>query len=442
MTLRWPALLLVALIALTGVVGAWLGYPFDRVWRWLAAVWLLLMVFERFASNRVAISLDLEELGPCYLGRSCQWQLRLINNHGQRLHFRFRAMPPMAFAGELASRVHRLDPQESSQIVVEQTARQLGAHTWPDQPVEVRGPFGMANWIRWLPLTSAVEANSEQSVVSVVEPDVLESARERVAMERSGARAVALRSMGGSEFRSLRSYAPGDPPSAINWKASAKTSRLIVRETETDQQLTLHFMIDCGVRSSLQVGALDTLSHAVNLAARMGEYANVAGDQFGLMGFAQEPLVQLPAGRGATHYRRFRKALGDLSPADAESNPLAAMMATRHLLSQRALVLLVTNLDDPDAAGQLLQATLMLRPQHLPMIVSIEDHAVKDLAVQSAGKSDELYLSLAAQEYQRVTQRTVAQLERMGAVVIQSPPEQLEKRVFERYKALRSQRAV
>lgn len=442
MTLRWPALVLVALVALTGVVGAWLGYPFDRVWRWLVAVWMVLMAFERFATNRVNLSLSLEQLGPCYLGQPCRWHLRLVNNHGQRLHVRVQAVPPEAFVGALSSRDCCLAPSETFEILVEQTARQLGKHSWPEQPVELRGPFGMANWIRRLPISGPEALENSQGTVSVVEPDVLESARERVAMERSGARAVALRSMGGSEFRSLRSYAPGDPPSAINWKASAKTSKLVVRETETDQQLTLHFVIDCGVRSSLQVGQLDTLSHAVNLAARMGEFANAAGDQFGLMGFAQEPLVQLPAGRGATHFRRFRKALGELSVADAESNPLAAMMATRHLLSQRALVLLVTNLDDPDAAGQLLQATLMLRPQHLPMVVSVEDHAINELAVRRVANSDELYSSLAAQEYQRVTQRTVAQLERMGAVVIQSPPEQLEKRVFERYKALRGQRAV
>jgi len=411
MTLRRPALLMVACIACAGIAGTW----------------------------AVPLRLTVQELEQAYLGRQSRFLLTLVNEHRQRTTVRLKPVPPLAFQGELDSQVTRLGANVATRHEFTQTARLLGAHKWPDQPIEVRGPLGFADWIRWVP---ALDHGDAGQLVSRVEPDILESSRERVALDRVGSRAVARRSMSGSEFRSLRAYASGDPPASIYWKATAKTGRLMVRESETDQQLMLLFLIDAGIRSALQVGALDTLSHAVNLAARMAEFADASGDRYGVVAFAEQPFTQLAPGRGPAQLVRTRNALGELSPGVVESNPLAATLAAKHLLSQRALVLLVTNLDDPDAAGQLLQATLMLRPQHLPMIISVEDQAILESAGAQATSTAELFSTLAAQEYRRVTRRTVAQLERMGAVVVRSPPETLEKSVFARYRALRSQQRV
>lgn len=438
MSLRWPALVLVALVILVGIAGTWQGYPLDQLWRWLAALWVVALLFEYLITRVVRLRITLSQVGVPYLGRLDEWCYTVQNLQQAPLRLRARPLPPLSFSGEPEETQCRLAGNDKFSVQLDQTPTMLGTHLWPDQPIEIRGPLGLANWLRFF----SPESADGVAFASQVEPDVLESAQDRAAMEKFGSRAVFQRSMNGSEFRSLRAYAPGDPPSSIYWKASAKTSRLLVRETEAEQHLLLFFLIDCGSRGALQTGALSGLSHAINLAARMSELADRAGDRYGLLAFADEPLVQLPAGRGPAHQRKVRHALGQLRCAAAESNPLDAVIATQRLIPQRALVLLVTSLDDADVASQLLQATSMLRPQHLPMIVSVEDAAIDAHAQARSEDAFGLYTTLAAREYRRAAARTTVLLERMGATVVEAPPEKLEQAVFERYRLLRSQNRV
>jgi len=438
MSLRWPALLLIAGIALSGVVGTWQGYPLNQLWRWLAALWLAALLFEYVATRMVKLRVTLTQLTTPYLGRTGAWRYALRNLQAARLQLGFRPFAPASFTGELEDVRCTLSGQAESILEFEQTPTFLGQHPWPEQPIEIRGPLGLANWIRYFAPVSTDNA----AFVSRIEPDVLESARDRIALGQMGSRAVFQRAIGGSEFRSLRSYSPGDPPASIYWKATAKTSKLMVRETMAEQQLLLFFLIDCGARSALQNGSLNSLAHAVNVSARMSELADRAGDRYGLLAYADAPIVQIPAGRGPGHLRNVRHALGELGCSTAESNPLDAVLAIKRLIPQRALVLLVTSLDDADVASQLLQATSMLRPQHLPMIVSVEDDGI---ALQSQARSSDtegLYTVLAAREYRRTAARTTAMLERMGAIVVEAPPQQLEQMVFERYRELRAENRV
>ncbi len=438
MSLRWPALLLIAGIALCGVVGTWQGYPLNQLWRWLAALWLVALLFEYVATRMLVLRVALTQLTTPYLGRRGSWRYTLRNLQSARLQLRYRPFAPASFTGKVEEVSCKLAGQAESTLEFEQTPTFLGKYPWPAQPVEICGPLGLANWIRYF---APVSVDSD-AFVSRVEPDVLESARDRIALEQMGSRAVFQRAIGGSEFRSLRNYASGDPPSSIYWKATAKTSKLMVRETLAEQQLLLFFLVDCGARSALQNGSLNSLAHAINLAARMSELADRAGDRYGLLAYADEPLVQIPAGRGPGHLRSIRHALGELGCSEAESNPLDAVLTIKRLIPQRALVLLVTSLDDANVASQLVQATGMLRPQHLPMIVSVEDAGI---AVQSQATSNDtngLYRVLAAREYRRTAARTTAMLERMGAIVVEAPPQHLEQMVFERYRALRAENRV
>ena len=117
-------------------------------------------------------------------------------------------------------------------------------------------------------------------------------------------------------------------------------------------------------------------------------------------------------------------------------------MALSKMLPQRALVLLFTSLDDVEAAGQLAQATLLLRPQHLPMLVSVEDLWVRETALGQRADAQDMYSAIAAREHRRSAVRTRAQVERLGAIVIEAAPEKIEALVFDRLWRLRANHSV
>lgn len=437
MRLRAPAIAAVGLIALIGVAGQWLGEPLSYAWRALGALLLLGLALEYLGSRAVRLTATLAQQAPAYLGHPTPWTLRITNSSSRALQLRCQPVAPIALAGTVPEAHRPVAPGAQIAVSFALTPQELGSHRWPRQPVELRGVLRLASWIRQLPLTMMT---TENPATTEVEPAHLQQDGQRAAMDRQGTRSTAVVADGGTEFRSLRHYVSGDAPSRIDWKSTARTGRLTVREMQTEQQLLLYFLIDCGRASGLRVGALSNLGHAANLTARMAELAQQAGDRFGLLTYADQPLQALQPGRGPAHLRKLRSVLTAATAAGVASNPLSAVLTASRQLPQRALIVVLTQLDDAEAAGQLAQATALLRPQHLPLIVTIEDDWIR----RAAGSTDagEIFTGIAAREHQRTALATRTRLERLGALVIESPPAQVESRVFARYRQLRRDRTV
>lgn len=441
MRLRAAAIVWIAVISLTGIAGQWLGYPVESLWRWLLGLFLVALLIEYVTMQSTALAAHLTPKGTAYLGRNSQWHLGLVNQSRRRLSLRVAPLSPKLFTGAVPERTQIVAPREEVCLDFVQMPQQLGEHLWPPQPVELDGFFRLASWLRCLPLHTR-SPEGDAPAATFVEPDQLHPAGRRAALDQLGPRAAPQIAQGGQEFHSLRTYTPGDSPASIDWKSTARSGQLRVRETQAEQQLLVYFVLDCGRGSSLQLGDMSVLGHSANLIARLAEFANSAGDRCGLLTFADQPLAQLRPGRGNTHLRFIRNTLTRVTSIDAESNPLSAVVTLANMLPQRALILLFTSLDDSEAAGQLAQATLLLRPQHLPMLVSIEDPWVRDTAQGLNLDAQDPYVAIAAQEQRRSAAKTRAQVERLGAMVIEAQPQHIETLVFERLRRLRGRYSV
>ena len=70
----------------------------------------------------------------------------------------------------------------------------------------------------------------------------------------------------GTEFHQLREYRQGDPQRAIDWKATARTARLVAREYEEERDQRVAAGDRCG-RAGRQGDALSPLDHTNNAVA-------------------------------------------------------------------------------------------------------------------------------------------------------------------------------
>src|SRR5262249_41833763 len=114
----------------------------------------------------------------------------------------------------------------------------------------------------------------------------------------------------------------------------------------------------------------------------------------------------------------------------------------RSLVRQRSLVVLLTDLDDADAAGQLLGSVRLLLPKHLPFIAGLSSAAAESLAGAAARNWLDPFEALAAQEYCTGLNRKVQALRALGAPALVARPEQLEEAVLEAYGRFRQRRRV
>jgi uncharacterized protein (DUF58 family) len=247
---------------------------------------------------------------------------------------------------------------------------------------------------------------------------------------------------GGHELHHLREYRPGDPRHTIDWKATARSSRLITRVFSEDQHLEVMLLIDAGRTSRTEIEGLQQLGHYANLAARFAEFCVAHDDQVGLIVFADRPIATLKPARGAPAVTRIRAALTELTPSAVESDVLAAALHVRELVRHRCLVVILTDLYERSATSALAQSARLLVPKHLPLIAGIVSDEVFELAERAADDWLDPYRSLAAREYHRQVGANVARLGQLGAYALTARARELDAKVLDTYGRLRAQRRI
>jgi uncharacterized protein (DUF58 family) len=246
----------------------------------------------------------------------------------------------------------------------------------------------------------------------------------------------------GSELLSLRDYQAGDPLHAIDWKATAKLDKTVVRSYSREQQLEMVVLLDCGGAGRLNCGAMDRLHHYINCASRLIRLAIINEDRVGCITFAGAVVTAAPMASGAKAMPRLHQLLSGVRVVAEESNPLSAALETRRLLRHRGLIVLLTALDHSEPDSQLIKAAQLLATKHHVVIADIEDEAINRMVSQPSAHWTHPYGNFAALEYRRNREVVKSRLKRAGITVVTAPPERLDQAVLKSYLGLRLRSAV
>jgi uncharacterized protein (DUF58 family) len=432
MSLRQNALALAVLTVLMAIVGDWSGDPdLARLWYLPLALLLLGLAYEGWVMLRTGLGVAITSAKPrSILGRPAALEMTFTHRLRRALTLEIAADSPASVEMDGAVRT-LVVPPAGARMSLTATPRRLGQQIWPPLRTRAAGPLGLAWWTR--PLVA-------QFTLSVA-PDLLRDDAERAGATSSGTRARSLLGAGG-EVLQLREYRPGDPQHVIDWKATARSNRLVSRDFSEDQHLEIILAIDAGRASALRAGDLDRFGHYANIAARFAEHAVAHDDQVGLVIFADRPLASIAPGRGVGTVARIRAMLSAAQLAAAESNPLNAVLRIRQLVRHRSLVVMLTDLDDATVAGQLASAARLLLPKHLPLVAGLASPEAQALARDAAKGWLAPYEALAAQEYCARLSRNAAALRALGAPTLLALPDQMERAVFDAYSDFRMRRRV
>jgi uncharacterized protein (DUF58 family) len=431
-SLRQNALLLVSLAALIAITGDWSGdAQLMRWWPLPLGLLLLGLAYEAWAGRRAHLRLQLQTAAQWLLCRATpvRFEFTAAWRRSAALELAPGAPADIAIDRELVALM--LPAQGPCAVGLSASARRLGQFQWPAQRVRLRGLLGLAWWSRTLPAATTVR----------VVPDLVHESERALDASAGGARA-SLRMGAGGEILQLRDYRAGDPPRAIDWKASARTRRLISRDFSEDQHLEIVVALDIGRTSGLAAGFSDRLALYVNIAARLAQRAVALDDRVGVLLYADQPLAAIAPGRGLAAVTGVRALLAQARVQPTEANPALAALRIRSLARQRSMVVLLTDLDDPGMASALIGAVRLLRPKHLPFIASVSSEAAQALAQRRAQDDLQVYQSIAAQRYCTGLSRNLRALRALGAACVLAPPAALDRAVLEAYLGTRARRSV
>jgi uncharacterized protein (DUF58 family) len=430
MSLRRNALLLVLLTALVAVVSYWNNRAgLAGLWPIPAVLLLLGLAYESWVIGKSGLSFDCELPERLYLGRPGMVRFACKHVLRRRLDIELAPSAPDSFEIDSGIVALRLPAGAAGVVECRVSPSRLGTYSWPPLRTRIAGPVGLAWWPKELACRRSIR----------VLPDLFRSDAEVKGLAASGAKA-GTEIGAGVEVLRLREYRAGDPPRVIDWKATARAGRLISRDFTQDHRLEIVIVVDAGRAGALRAGSLDRFGHYVNVAARLAQHAASQDDLVGLVIYADRPLAALPPARGPQAVARLRAVLAAARVERTESNPLYAATRVRSLVRHRALIVMLTDVDDATVASQLVQAVRLLLPKHLPFIAGLSSAAAEAMAGAPARQWLDPYRTLAAQEYCSGLQRKVRALNALGAPALVARPEQLELAVFAAYEQFRRRR--
>lgn len=189
----------------------------------------------------------------------------------------------------------------------------------------------------------------------------------------------------GKEFEKLRPYLPGDSLGDVHWKATAKRGHPVTKEFQIERTQEVYCIIDASRLSARTTDHEGSSSHDTILerflsaSLLLATIARHQGDLFGIMAFSDRPLTFIRAKGGASHFGVCREALSTVQASLVTPNfeEMATFLSSR--LRRRALLLVLTSLDEPAMAEDFTRAIRVLRRRHLVLVHTVKPAAAYPL---------------------------------------------------------------
>lgn len=235
----------------------------------------------------------------------------------------------------------------------------------------------------------------------------------------------------GQSFHQLREYRIGDSLRQIDWKATARTRKLIAREYQDERHQTVLFLLDCSRRMRAQDDDLSHFDHALNALILLAYVALRQGDAVGVQSFGGERRWLAPR-PGPGMLTRLINTVYDLQPTlePPDYAEMAHLTLTRQC--KRALIVLLTNLRDEDQ-DDLRPAIMLLNRRHLVLIANLREPVLDELLTQPIHDLPQAQLYATTCHYQLQRNRVQEELRHLGGIVLDAPPQRLPAAMVNQY---------
>ena len=292
--------------------------------------------------------------------------------------------------------------------------------------LRTRSPWGFA-WRR-----STVEAAHTVQV----QPGIRSLLRDRSGHAlRRGLRAAGPRRSrqwgDGREFESLRDYAEGDDPRIIDWKASARRRRFVVRNYEAERSQNIVLAIDAGRHMRERLEDRERVDFALAAGMMLAARAQNFGDRIGVMVFDDRIRHLSPARRADPP--ALARIFAGVETRSVEPNYPLALATLARTFRKRSLVILFCDVIDEAVSKVLVTSLTRIGRAHLPLAIAIRNPALDAAAARPAPTPGEAFRRAAAEELVQARATTLQVMRQSGILVVDTPPGDALVRTLDKY---------
>jgi uncharacterized protein (DUF58 family) len=247
----------------------------------------------------------------------------------------------------------------------------------------------------------------------------------------------------GTDFKQLVEYVPGDPVRHIDWKATLRMQKPIVRQFQDERDQRVLFLIDCGrrMRADDRDAATAGTSHfdqVLNAVMLLAYVALKRGDAVGAMTFGTpDGAAKLYAPTKGLHaLDEMMSELYAVQPTPTHSDYALAAEDLMRRQPKRALVIVITNFRDEDGA-ELGDALKLLRSRHLVLLASLRERIVREIVEQPLKRREAAIEVASAHLYEQARDSAFRRLAARDALMVDVEPARLGVELVNRYNAIK-----
>jgi len=235
------------------------------------------------------------------------------------------------------------------------------------------------------------------------------------------------------EFDQIREFVSGDDIRSINWKATARTSQMMVNQYQDEKSQEVYAIINKGRVMQMPFEELTLLDYAINSSLVMLNTAYVKDDYPGLITFNKDVEAMLPASKKKTQITQLLETLYNQETDFSEANYAKLAYWVRRKIKKRALVFLYTNFEGMvSLTREIAYLKTMAKYQRL-IVVLFKNVELNNLVEQQSEDLEDVYTKTIATKFQLEKQLIIKELRKHGIDSILTSPQDLTVNTINKY---------
>jgi len=401
---------------------AWATLAYDL------ALLIIAIVDARKSPLPAGVTITREFGGRFAVGAETEVRVSVVNNrpHPLSLILKDEYPPQMKLIGEREARM-RLKGQNSATLIYELRPPKRGRFEFGQIAVRYLSRMGLVWCQTRVGEPASVKVYPNMRRAREAELKAL-GARSLIASHRK----TSWRGEG-REFESMRDYVRGDELRHISWTATARRGKLTTRQYQIERDQTVLIALDAGRLMTARIENETKLDSAVHAALALMSAAARGGDNAGLLVFGRRVKPYLAPKRGTEHMDAALEALHSIEPEMIEPSYARAFEFISANCKRRALVVVLTDLVDEEGSRELLTSLRLLRPRHLPLVVTIADRDLKAAVRDAPDTVQNLFTQSVAEEIMHQREAALRLVESQGGLALDVTAASLAPMLLETY---------
>ena len=245
-----------------------------------------------------------------------------------------------------------------------------------------------------------------------------------------------------SEFEQIKDYVQGDEIKTINWKATSRTTSLMVNKYQEEKSQSVYCFIDKSRSMQMEFDGLSLLDYAINSVLVLSNIMLRNGDKTGLITFSDKMGTQLSAEKDKSQMRFIMEALYNQKTEFKEPNYEYLYQTVRRTIKTRSLIVLFTNFETEAALNRALPILRKINQRHVLVTVLFQNNDIETLALQKPETMREVYQSIVAEQMNDLKSKIAFQLKQNGIQTVLTSPENLSLQTINKYLELKAKGSI